>query len=38
MNFEYSEGRPQETEPAMQELLRRDSLVIQKKSNKSKKG
>ena len=38
MNFEYSEGRPQESEPAMQELLRRDSLVIQKKSNKSKKG
>ena len=37
MNFEYSEGRPQESEPAMQELLRRDSLVIQKKSNKSKK-
>ena len=30
MNFEYSEGPPQESEPAMQELLRRDSLVIRK--------
>lgn len=38
MNFEYPEGRPQETEPAMRELLSRDSLVVQKKSNKSKKG
>ena len=38
MNFEYSEGRPQESEPAMQELLHRTSLIIQKKSNKSKKG
>ena len=38
MNFEYQEGRPQETEPAMQELLRRDSLVVQKKSNKAKLG
>ena len=38
MNFEYSEGRPQESEPAMQELLRRDSLVIRKKSNKAKAG
>lgn len=38
MNFEYSEGRPQECEPAMGELLSRESLVVQKKSNKSKKG
>lgn len=38
MNFEYPEGRPQETEPAMQELLRRESLVVQKKSNKAKLG
>ena len=38
MNFEYSEGRPQAAEPAMRELLSRDSLVVQKKSNKSKKG
>ena len=38
MNFEYSEGRPQAAEPAMRELLGRDSLVVQKKSNKSKKG
>ena len=38
MNFEYSEGRPQEAEPAMQALLTQESLVVQKKSNKSKKG
>ena len=38
MNFEYSEGRPQETENAMQELLHRDSLVVEKKSNKAKSG
>ena len=38
INFEYSEGRPQASEPAMQELLSRESLVMQKKSNKSKKG
>ena len=38
MNFEYSECRPQAAEPAMRELLGRDSLVVQKKSNKSKKG
>jgi len=38
MNFEYPEGRPQATEPAMRELLGRESLVVQKKSNKSKKG
>ena len=38
MNFEYPEGRPQETEPAMEELLRRDSLVVKKKSNKAKLG
>jgi len=38
MNFEYSEGRPQAAEPAIRELLTRDSLVVKKKSNKSKKG
>jgi radical SAM-linked protein len=38
MNFEYPEGRPQAAESAMQELLSRESLVVQKKSNKSKKG
>lgn len=38
MNFEYPEGRPQEAEPAMQELLGRESLVMRKKSNKSKRG
>ena len=38
MNFEYPGGRPQEAEPAMRELLGRESLVVQKKSNKSKKG
>ena len=38
MNFEYSEGRPQASEPAMLELLRRDSLIIQKKSSKAKSG
>lgn len=38
MNFEYPEGRPQESEPAMQELLQRESLVVKKKSNKSKLG
>ena len=38
MSFEYPEGRPQECEPALAELLGRESLVVQKKSNKSKKG
>ena len=38
MNFEYPGGRPQEAEPAMIELLNKESLVIRKKSNKSKKG
>ena len=38
MNFEYQEGRPQACEPAIQELLGSESLVVQKKSNKSKKG
>lgn len=38
MNFVYPEGRPQAAEPAMRELLGRESLVVQKKSNKSKKG
>ena len=38
MNFEYPEGRPQECEDAIRELLGRESLVVKKKSNKSKKG
>ncbi|MCI8423922.1 MAG: DUF2344 domain-containing protein [Lawsonibacter sp.] len=38
LNFEYPEGRPQETESALRELLGRESLVVQKKSNKAKKG
>lgn len=38
MNFEYPEGRPQQAEPAMRELLGRESLVVRKKSNKSQKG
>lgn len=38
MNFEYPEGRPQEAEPAMRELLSRESLVVRKKSNKAKQG
>ena len=38
MNFEYPAGRPQEAESAMRELLGRESLIVQKKSNKSKKG
>ena len=38
MNFEYPEGRPQEAEPAVRELLSRPSLVVRKKSNKSKQG
>ena len=38
MNFEYPGGRPQEAEPAMIELLSKESLVVRKKSNKSKKG
>ena len=38
MNFEYPAGRPQESESAIRELLARESLVVQKKSNKSKKG
>ena len=38
INFEYPEGRPQEAESAMWELLGRESLVVRKKSNKSKKG
>lgn len=38
MNFEYPEGRPQACEPAMEELLSRDSLVVEKKSNKAKSG
>ncbi len=38
INFEYPEGRPHECEGAIHELLGRESLVVQKKSNKSKKG
>ena len=38
MNFEYPEGRPQACEGAIRELLGRESLVVRKKSNKSKKG
>ena len=38
LNFEYPEGRPQECEDAIRELLGRESLVVKKKSNKSKKG
>lgn len=38
LNFEYPEGRPQECEGAIRELLGRESLVVKKKSNKSKKG
>lgn len=38
VNFEYPEGRQQACEPAIAQLLGRDSLVVQKKSNKSKKG
>ena len=38
MNFEYNDGRPQEAESALRSLLTRDSLVVKKKSNKSKKG
>lgn len=38
MNFEYPEGRPQAAEPAMAELLGRESLVVEKKSNKAKSG
>lgn len=38
MNFEYPEGRPLETETAMRALLSQESLVVKKKSNKSKKG
>lgn len=38
MTFEYPEGRPQESEPAMGALLNRESLVVRKKSNKAKAG
>lgn len=38
VNFEYPEGRPQEAEPALGELLNRESLVVKKKSNKAKAG
>ncbi len=38
MTFDYPEGRPQETEPAMAALLEKESLVVKKKSNKAKSG
>ena len=38
MTFEYPEGRPQETEPALAALLGRESLLVRKKSNKAKAG
>lgn len=38
MTFEYPEGRPQETEPALAALLSRESLLVKKKSNKAKVG
>lgn len=38
VNMEYEEGRPLEAETAMKKLLSQESLVIQKKSKKSKKG
>ena len=38
MTFDYPEGRPQETEPAIAALLSKDSLVVKKKSNKAKSG
>ena len=38
MTFEYPDGRPQASEPAMRELLGRESLVVKKKSNKAKAG
>ncbi len=38
MTFDYPDGRPQESEPAMETLLGRESLVVKKKSNKAKAG
>ena len=38
MTFDYAQGRPQEGEPAMAELLGRESLVVKKRSNKAKRG
>ena len=38
MTFDYPEGRPHETEPAMAALFGRESLVVKKKSNKAKSG
>lgn len=38
MTFEYPDGRPQETEPALAALLSRESLIVRKKSNKAKAG
>ena len=38
MTFDYPDGRPQESEPAMETLLSQESLVVKKKSNKAKVG
>ena len=38
INMEYEEGRPQETETALKNLLSWDSLVVRKKSKKAKAG
>ena len=38
LNWEYPEGRPQQAETALAELLGRESLVVEKKSKKSKTG
>ncbi|MCI8871187.1 MAG: DUF2344 domain-containing protein [Lawsonibacter sp.] len=38
ISMEYGEGRPLEAETAMRQLLSRESLVMEKKSNKAKKG
>ena len=38
INMEYEEGRPQETETALKNLLSRDSLVVRKKSKKATAG
>lgn len=38
MTFDYPDGRPQETEPAMAALLSKENLVVKKKSNKAKAG
>ncbi len=38
MTFDYPEGRPQESEPAMAALLSRERMAVRKKSNKAKAG